>query len=90
MPTHKSTAKRVRTNKRDREKNIAVRSQVRSAVRNVREGSRGEDDGELLRKAHSTLDNAVRKGVVSRSNADRNKSRLAKVVAKSKKKEAKS
>jgi len=83
MPTHKSTAKRVRTNKRDRDRNVAVRSQVRTAVRKVREGCKSDNAGELLRQAHSALDNAVRKGMVPRNTADRHKSRLAKLVAKS-------
>ena len=89
MPHHKSTAKRVRTNKRDQKRNIAVRSQVRTAVRKVREESASEQAPEVLREAHSTLDNAVRKGIIRRKTADRKKSRLAKLVAKSAKKEAK-
>ena len=90
MPTHKSAAKRVRTNKRDRERNAAVRSQIRTAVRKVREESTEEHASDLLRQAHSTLDNAARKGIMHRKTADRRKSRLAKLVARSAKKETKS
>jgi len=89
MPHHKSTAKRVRTNKRDRERNIAVRSQIRTTIRKVREQSDAKEAPEVLREAHSTLDNAVRKGIVHRKTADRRKSRLAKLVNKSSKKETK-
>ena len=89
MPHHKSTAKRVRTNKRDQERNVAVRSQIRTAIRRVREQSDTKEAPEVLREAHSTLDNAVRKGITHRRTADRRKSRLAKLVNKSSKKETK-
>lgn len=84
MPNHKSTEKRVRTSKRDRARNAAVKSQVRTAIRKVREGAKSDDAPELLREAHSTLDNAARKGIVHKKTVDRRKSRLAKLVDKSK------
>ena len=43
MPHHRSTAKRVKTNERDRKKNVAVKREVRTAVRKVREGANVED-----------------------------------------------
>lgn len=80
MPHHKSTAKRIKTSERDRKKNVAVKREVRSAVRKVREGLKDENAPELLREAHSALDNAERKGVIHRKTVDRQKSRLAKSV----------
>lgn len=85
MPHHKSAEKRMRTSERDRKKNIAVKSVVRSAVRKLREGSTNDQASELLRTAHSVLDNAARKGVIHKKTADRRKSRLAKLVQRSRK-----
>ncbi|MBD3161618.1 MAG: 30S ribosomal protein S20 [Candidatus Eisenbacteria bacterium] len=82
MPHHKSTEKRMRTNERDRRKNIAVRSEVRSAIRRFRANVGKENASELLRKAESVLDNAVRKGVLHARTSDRQKSRLAKAAHK--------
>lgn len=85
MPHHKSAEKRMRTSERDRQKNVAVKSVVRSAMRKLREETTGEKAPGLLREAHSVLDNAARKGVIHKRTADRRKSRLAKLVQRSKK-----
>jgi small subunit ribosomal protein S20 len=78
----------MRTSERDRQKNIAVKSQVRGATRKVRDDAKTEEAPELLRKAHSVLDNAVRKGVVHKNTANRQKSRLAKAVGRARKSSA--
>jgi small subunit ribosomal protein S20 len=85
MPHHKSAEKRMRTSERDRKRNIAVKSQVRGATRKVREEAKSEGAAELLRNAHSVLDNAARKGVVHKNTANRMKSRLAKAVGRARK-----
>ncbi len=87
MPHHKSAEKRMRTNERDRQKNIMVKSAVRSTLRKLREGAAGEKAQENLREAHSVLDNAARKGVLHKRTADRRKSRAAKLVQRSRKQE---
>ncbi len=88
MPHHKSAVKRMRTSERDRKKNVAVRSAVRKATRTVRSDAKEEAAPKLLRDAQSLLDNAVRKGVIHKKTADRKKSRLAKLVNRSKPKSA--
>lgn len=77
MPQHKSAWKRVRTSAKRRERNRAVRAEVRTAIRHFEEAAKDEKPA-LLREAASTLDNAVRKGIVKESTANRRKSRLAK------------
>lgn len=77
MPQHKSAWKRVRTSARLREHNRAVRAEVRTAIRRFEEAPKDEKPT-LLRQAASSLDNAVRKGIVKESTANRRKSRLAK------------
>jgi small subunit ribosomal protein S20 len=80
MPHHKSAEKRVRTNERDRKRNITVKSAVRTVIRKVRETAGDEKAPAALRDAHSVLDNAVRKGVLHKRTVDRKKSRLARLV----------
>jgi small subunit ribosomal protein S20 len=80
MPHHKSAEKRVRTNERDRKRNVTVKKEVRTVTRKLREDAASAKAPELLREAHSVLDNAARKGVIHRKTVDRRKSRLAKLV----------
>ncbi len=84
MPHHKSAEKRMRTNERDRKRNTAVKTQVRSVVRDMREQATSDNAPEKLREAHSVLDNAARKGILHKNTVNRKKSRLAKLVNKSK------
>jgi small subunit ribosomal protein S20 len=77
MPHHKSAVKRMRTTKRDRARNVAVKSAIKSIIK---KSSESPTDKEVMRKASSLLDRAVRKGVISKAVANRRKSRLAKAA----------
>lgn len=77
MPHHKSAVKRMRTTKRDRTRNVAVKSAIKSIIK---KSSESPTDKEVMRKASSMLDRAVRKGVISKAVANRRKSRLAKAA----------
>ena len=81
MPHHKSAWKRMRTNEKRRLRNRAVRSRVRKAIKKFRLAPI-EEKPQLLRKATSELDNAVRKGVIKDRTAIRYKSRLARLLNK--------
>lgn len=82
MPHHKSAAKRVITNEKSRQRNIAATTRMRSAVKAVR-GARTRSEGEAaLKSTASVLDRTAAKGVIKRETASRQKSRLAKFVAK--------
>lgn len=77
MPHHKSAEKRVRTNEKARQRNIAARSRMRSAIKAVRDAkTRTEGDTAFL-KAMSVLDRTVAKGVIKKETANRHKARLA-------------
>jgi small subunit ribosomal protein S20 len=77
MPHHKSAAKRVITNEKSRQRNIAARSRLRSAIKAVREAkSRTEGDAAYV-KAMSVLDRTVAKGIIKKETANRHKARLA-------------
>jgi small subunit ribosomal protein S20 len=76
----KSAKKRIRQNERRRLRNRAVRSQVRSAVKDAR-GSQGAEMRTSVADAIRALDKAVTKGVIHRNTAARKKSALARRLA---------
>jgi small subunit ribosomal protein S20 len=77
MPHHKSAIKRMRTSKRDRTKNIDVRSELKTLLKKMSEEPTNQD---VMKVTVSQLDRAVKKGVVKKAVANRRKSRLAKAA----------
>jgi len=75
----RSARKRIRQNEKRRQRNRAVRSGVRSSLKNAREalGGTGADSAAAVRDAIRALDRAVTQGVVHRNTAARRKSALA-------------
>jgi small subunit ribosomal protein S20 len=82
MPQHKSAEKRMKTNDRDKNKNRAVRGDIRRATKDLKAVLNTEKAEEQLRTVHSVLDKAVKKGVIPKNRANRRKSRTAKAVRK--------
>ena len=82
MPHHKSAKKRVKTNEIRRQANMTRRSQVRHAVRDLRQAmaqATGPSE-ELTRRLHrvtSLLDRMSGKGILHKNTAARLKSRLS-------------
>jgi len=80
MAHAKSTKKRARQNVRHLARNRALRSKVRTFVKQAHaaaESAPGEPaTGEALRKAASELDKAARKGLIKKNEAARRKRRL--------------
>jgi small subunit ribosomal protein S20 len=80
----KSNIKRIGTNEKARIRNVAVRSELRTHVRRVREAiAAGDKNGaEIAFKLASVkLDKAASKGVIHENQAANRKSALAKQVA---------
>jgi small subunit ribosomal protein S20 len=79
----KSAIKRMRQSEMRRQRNRAVRSRVRTALKTARTAltSTGEDAGTAVLQAIRTLDKAVTKGVIHRNTAARKKSALARKLA---------
>jgi small subunit ribosomal protein S20 len=75
-----SAIKRIRSNARKRQRNILVRSKVRTAVKQARSAlsERAEDGPKAVQSAVSELDRAAAKGVIHKRSAARRKSRLMK------------
>jgi small subunit ribosomal protein S20 len=78
MANIKSQIKRNRTNEAARERNKAVRSEVKTRVKHAETAiAEGADDAaELTRAAIKSIDTAATKGVFHRNAASRRKSRL--------------
>jgi small subunit ribosomal protein S20 len=79
----KSQIKRIRTNEKARLRNKAVKSELKTYVRRVREAVAGGDKdaaGVALVTASKKLDKAVSKGVIHANQAANKKSALAKAV----------
>lgn len=80
----KSQIKRIGTNKKSQERNKAVKSEVKTAVRATREaitaGDKDKATASLL-IAGKKLDKAASKGVIHKNQAANRKSAIAKQVA---------
>ena len=83
MANIKSQIKRIRTNEKRRQRNLAVKSELKTLVRKTREAVEAGDKEaaiEALRVASRKLDKAVSKGVIHRNPAANRKSKLARRV----------
>ncbi|WP_410658093.1 30S ribosomal protein S20 [Amycolatopsis sp. lyj-112] len=83
MANIKSQIKRITTNEKARQRNQAIRSSVKTAVRKVREATDSGDKAKALeaqKDAAQKLDKAVTKGVLHANQAANKKSAIAKRV----------
>ncbi len=84
MANIKSQIKRNRTNEKARQRNVAVKSALKTAVRRVRTAAESGDAAAAataLATAAKALDKAASKGVIHKNQAANRKSGLAKQVA---------
>ena len=84
MANIKSQIKRIGTNAKAHERNKAVKSEVRSAVRATREAVVAGDRDKAVKalsRAAKKLDKAASKGVIHKNQAANRKSAIAKQVA---------
>ena len=83
MANIKSQIKRNRTNERARQRNVAVKSALKTAVRRFRtatESGDAEAAAAALQVASKALDKAASKGVIHKNQAANRKSGMAKQV----------
>ncbi len=84
MANIKSQMKRILTNKKAQDRNKAVKSEVKTAVRQARAAIAAGDKqaaSEALVLASKKLDKAAAKGVIHKNQAANRKSAIAKQVA---------
>jgi len=80
----KSQIKRIRTNEKAHERNKAVKSELKTAIRSTREAVAAGDKEKAtaaLGLASKKLDKAVSKGVIHKNQAANRKSAIAKQVS---------
>ena len=76
MDRHPQQIKRERQDKSRRDKNIADKSKLRSAVKNVLTSSKKDEAEKLYKEAVSIIDKAAGKGLIKNNTAARRKSRI--------------
>ena len=84
MANIKSKQKRILTNEKARQRNKAVKSALRTHVRNLRraaEAGDAEKATQYAKLANRQLDKAVSKGVIHKNQAANRKSSIAKQAA---------
>ena len=84
MANIKSQIKRIRTNEKARQRNVAVKSALKTAVRRFRTAADAGDTAAAataLRTASKALDKAASKGVIHKNQASNRKSGMAKRYA---------
>ncbi|HEY0402321.1 MAG TPA: 30S ribosomal protein S20 [Blastococcus sp.] len=84
MANIKSQIKRIRTNEKARQRNVAVRSALKTTVRRFRTAAEAGDAAAAaaaLEVAGKALDKAASKGVIHKNQAANRKSGMAKQVA---------
>jgi small subunit ribosomal protein S20 len=80
----KSQIKRIKTNERARQRNVAVKSALKTSVRRFRSAAdAGDREAAVtaLRTASKALDKAASKGIIHKNQAANRKSALAKRAA---------
>jgi len=83
LANHKSALKRARQNELSRLRNKAVKTRVRSIVKDVRFSVEESSNGDVMAKliaAQTLIDKASKKGVLHKKTAARKISRLSKLV----------
>lgn len=85
MANLKSAIKRVNTNNKKRERNQAVKSDMRTHIKRVEkliEANEVENAQAAYQATSRIIDKAVQKGVIHKNNGNRHKARLAKKLNK--------
>lgn len=87
MANHKSAKKRHRQSLKRNKRNHAVKSAVRTALKNTKAAVAAgdlEQANTLMKQAESTVAKAATKGVYHKNNAARKVSRLSKLIQRAK------
>ena len=83
MANHKSAIKRIKQNQKKNERNTHIKSTLKTYIKRVREAAAAKDVAaakEALTAAIPIVDGAATMGVINRSTASRNVSRLTRLV----------
>ena len=87
MPQRRTAKKDLRKNEKRRCRNLKVKEQFKSAIKKFKKSLSSKDVSaaeQLLKETYKILDKAAAKKIIHRNKAARKKSRLAKLVSKTK------
>lgn len=83
MANLKSSKKRIRSNIKKEQRNVSVKTGLKTAIKNVEKAAVAKDEEstkDMLSRVASALDSAAAKGIIKKNYASRKKSRLAKMI----------
>jgi small subunit ribosomal protein S20 len=83
MANIKSARKRAKQAVARREHNMSLRTEVRTAIKNVKKAiaaGKKDEAAKVLQESQAVIDRIVAKGVLHRNAGDRHKSRLAHAI----------
>lgn len=83
MANLKSSKKRIRSNIKKERRNVSVKTNLKTVIKNVEKANTAKDEESaktMLSNAASALDSAAAKGIIKKNYASRKKSRLAKLI----------
>ena len=80
MANIKSAIKRIKTNERDRVKNVKYRSKIKTLIKKTTDAieKKSTDVQSILKETVKEIDTVTRKGIMHKNKAARVKSRLTK------------
>lgn len=81
MPQIKSAKKRQRQTESRTRENKVHRSELRTAIKKVRQAATKDEAATALKQAEVLIDRAAGKNLIHRNAANRNKSRLHKAIS---------
>ena len=81
MPQIKSAKKRQRQTESRTRENKVHRSELRTAIKSVRQAATKDEAATALKQAEVLIDRAAGKNLIHRNAANRNKSRLHKAIS---------
>ena len=87
MPITESAKKRLRQNKKRKKENKVFKNQMKEAIKEVKalvDDGNLEEAEEILPETYKAIDKAAKKGVIKKKNASRKKSRLTKLINRTK------
>jgi len=80
VPLNRSVIKRAKQNIKRHQRNVAIKSRIKTLISRVNKAEDGEEAQEALIKTISALDKAAQKGVIHKNAVSRKKSRLTRKV----------
>lgn len=85
MAITKSAKKAIRQNKRRKAHNLVYKNKLKETLKQARElvaSKKIKEAQEILSKVYQALDKTAKVGIIKKGEADRKKSRIAKLIAK--------